>query len=511
MQTYAPGLPITAAADQSILVKHFRDFYARKGSEASFKFFFKAFFNDDVVIQRPSDYLFKTSDGTWYVEKKLRVTAVSGNPQDIVSTTITGSNTGATAAVNKVTQVVDELGAGFDLIIDDNSVQGTFSSSEQVVATAWDWINNTSSQVVMLNTSPLITDSGRWLDTKSQVSDGQILQDSTYYQNFSYVIKSGAARDLWYNSVLEQLHTAGAAFFNDQTIDIDINSTEFNTGFVTTVANETTVGIPIRIPNFNLEQGFSFDRTANFNTGTSATTSAGIIVYDANYVYPGINVTWALQYDGEFPADPRSTILVGGPSFDKTGAIIVVDDALVAQGNQVDFNQSTELYHSTSNLTLSANTVLFTYTTSVTNLNSSVVLLVTWVKDLFNNATEDNNALLVSVSSNGAFTTIFDSEIQRNYKDSAPRRSLMYANLVYLHSSNSITGLSGLDSGSSVTQASWVWTPYNKNRAGSYSRLSCRIQNITDTSLTFTVAVSGNTATWNSLDTDFLNVTVIGV
>lgn len=511
MQTYAPGMPIESAANRSILVKHFRDFYARKGNEDSFKFFFRAFFNDEAEIQRPSDYLFKTSDGTWYVERKLRTTKVTGDPFSIVNTVITGSSTGARAAVNKVSLVTDDLGTGYDVILQNGSVVGTFSSSEQITATAWDWVNNTSSQVVMLNTQPLMVASGRWLDTKSQISDGQILQDSNYYQNFSYIIKTKANRELWYESVLNQLHVAGNAVFNDHTIDIDIDSAAFNTGFVTTVGNETTIKVPIGIPNFNLEPGFTFDRIANFQTGTSATTTAGSIVYDATYTYPGLNVTWALQYDGEFPATPRTTILVDGPSFDKTGATIGVDETLIAAGNNVDLNVNTELYHNTSNLTLSANTQLFTFSTSIANVASSFVLLVTWVKDFAANAAEDNNALQITVSSTATFTTVFDAETQRNYKDIAVNRSLLYPKSPYLQSSNSIAGLSGLGSGSSVASASWVWIPYNKLRAGSYSRFTCRFDNINSSSFTFTVAVSGNTATWNSLDTDYLNVTVVGI
>lgn len=510
MQTYAPGMPLDSAADRSILVKHFRDFYARKGSEASFKFFFRAFFNDEVEIQKPSDFLFKTSDGTWYVERKLRVIAVSGDPFSIVSTNIVGSSSGAVAAVNKVSLVTDDQGTGYDIILQNGSIQGTFSSSEQIVATAWNWTTNTSSQVVMLNTAPLSVDGGRWLDTKSQVSDGQILQDSRYYQNFSYIIRSQVDRTQWYNSILEQLHTAGAAIFNDRIINIDIDAQEFNTGFVTTVSNETTVGIPIKIPNFNLEPGFSFDRTANFYTGTSATTTAGSVVYDSTYTYPGLNVTWALQYDGEFPASPRTTIFTDGPSFDKTGATIGVDEQIIAEGNNVNFTLNTELYHNTSTLSLGSGTVLHTVSGDIVNPNSSLILLITWMKDYTNNADEANNALQITVSSTGAFTTIFDAETQRVYKDIAVNRTLLYTKLTYLHSSNTITGLNNLDSGSSVTEASWVWDPYNKNRAGSYSRFACRFENINSSSFTFTIAVSGNTAVWNSLDSDFLNVTVIG-
>ena len=508
MSTYAPGMPLESAADRSILVKYFRDFYDRKGSEESFKFFFRAFFNDQINVQRPADFLFKTSDGSWYVERSLRVTAVTGDPRGVASTTSTGSSTGATAAVNQVDQITDDAGVAYNIILQTRGSTGTFSSSEFITATAWDWVNNTSSQVVMLNTAPVRVANGRWLDTKSQVSDGQVLQDSFYYQNFSYVIQSHISLSEWYTSILEQLHPTGNAVFNNMVIDTDVDNTV--SGFATTVVAETVVDIPIGIPTFYIGPGYTFDRVADFFTGTSATTSAGAIVYDDTYIYAGENVTWALQAepDAIVYGTARATITTGGPSMDKIEAGVAVDDSLITQGNQVNFSSITELYHSSSILALVSGTVIRTTSISVANSLSSIALLVTWMKDFTGNASEVNNQLEITVSSAGLFTAVFDAELQRNYKDIGIRRTQLYAGAAYLNSSNAVVG--SIVSGDSANSVTITWTPTNILRAGAYSRCSLRIDAPVNTSLTITVAVAGGTGTWNATATDFLNATVIG-
>ena len=59
LNTFVPNLPNESAVDDTILVKYFRQYFQLKGSEKSFKFFFKAFFNDDITVSYPRDQLFK--------------------------------------------------------------------------------------------------------------------------------------------------------------------------------------------------------------------------------------------------------------------------------------------------------------------------------------------------------------------------------------------------------------------------------------------------------------------
>ena len=58
----------------------------------------------------------------------------------------------------------------------------------------------------------------RWLNDDGKVSVKKFIQDSRFYQSFSYVIKTGQTIDFWKDSVKKLLHPAGFAFFGQVTI-----------------------------------------------------------------------------------------------------------------------------------------------------------------------------------------------------------------------------------------------------------------------------------------------------
>lgn len=626
LQTYLPNLPHISSADSTLLIKYFRDFYERKGSENSFKFFFKAFFNDDIVVKRPRESLFKTSDSVWVAQKSLRVTPVTGNITRLASAIITGSSTGATAAVNEVVQV--NLNNTYDLLIQRDTIAGTFSSSEQIVAYVWDFETDTSSRVVVANTLPMQTAAGKNLDSHSQLSSDQILQDSFYHQNFSYVVQSRINLEEWQEAVLQQLHPTGHAFFNERIVDttpLTVTST-----FVRTTRVATNIKL-FDQDDFYIAPGYSFDRIADFRTGTSATTTAGAITYDATYAYQGENVTWALQKGGDntifgdrvitgttsyltswtisvpatssvdttlttsrtqigrvyalylydtdnlsdylevvdlnttsvvatgisyadantstnnlvlttswayvigieelstleetaaFNGDLTTSVvtfygynrteLVGeGPTFDKVGAGIAVGSQIITDGLGIDTSVVTQVYHSTTSLSLSAGTIV----TGASIFDAtSCLLIITWMKDPSGNAAgEENNKLTLSVSSTAGMAISYDDELQRNYRYYAQGDSLFYRNMTFYNSSNTLVNISGHDSGESIpggTAAVFNFTPFNVNRSQSFSRMILRIDSVGLGNTTeFSLRVSSGTAVFAAEPEDHLNVIVVG-
>ena len=58
----------------------------------------------------------------------------------------------------------------------------------------------------------------RWTNDDGKLSVKKYIQDSRYYQSFSYVIKTGQTIDFWRDSVKKLLHPAGFAFFGQITI-----------------------------------------------------------------------------------------------------------------------------------------------------------------------------------------------------------------------------------------------------------------------------------------------------
>jgi hypothetical protein len=628
---YIPNLPQNYAADPAILVKYFRDFYEAKGTENSFKFFFRAFFDDDITISRPRESVFKTSDSVWIQQQYLRVSADIGRPEQLLGSFITGSSTGARGAVNQVIQVA--AGRYYDLLMLKDTVTGTFSSSETVTGYYFDTGLDTSVAITVTNTLPLQTAPGRSLDSRSQLSSDQILQDSFFYQNFSYVVRSRVNLDQWRQAILSQLHPTGHAFFNERVVDgIPLSVTS---NFIRSTQINTTVTFA-EDRDFYIAAGYAFDRLADFRTGTSATTSAGAIVYDPGFAYQGENVTFALQKGGDntifgdreitgstsyltsfttttftdtedTPAtvtsvvhlaytinidegvgldeqldasnvtDPvgdygdqttsltvtdstlaitasqsqsssiwstsyfvdansfanhaedfffdgdlttsvvtffgfsRTEIVGAGPTFDKVGAGVSVNEQIVLDGLGVDSSLVTQYFHSETSLTLSANTVVITG--SIFDA-TSCLLIVTWMKDPSGNATNEiNNALTISVSSTAGIYVLFNEELQRNYRSLALGDSLFYPKLTYYNSSNTLVNTAGDQHGDEITggtATSFDFVPFNVNRSQSYSRAVIRIDqvglgNTTD----FSVKVKSG-ASFNALAEDHLNIVVVG-
>lgn len=68
---------------------------------------------------------------------------------------------------------------------------------------------------------------GYWKDSRGKISDSNYLQDNYYYQEYSYVIRSGVASNKWLDILKKTLHPAGTEVFGEliitQTVDYSTN------------------------------------------------------------------------------------------------------------------------------------------------------------------------------------------------------------------------------------------------------------------------------------------------
>ena len=511
MNQYMSEFPQEPAADRSLLIKHFRRFYERKGTTSSFEFFFRAFFEDEVEVNRPADILFSTSDGEWYIETYMRVAAVSGDPMDLEHTTITGSSTGATAAVDQVHFVNEGTGNYYNLTLQPGSVVGTFSSSETITGYLWNHSTHVSSLITMTANTAVITRPGRWIDTKSQISADQILQDSFYYHRYSYVIKSRINKDLWYRSILNHIHPAGTRFFSEHIIDDRV--VESTSSHAVTLA-ETTVQIPT-IRDFYVAPGYAFDRLANFKTGTSTTTSVGQgVTFDSTYTYAGENVTFALQNSGDDGTRPQ--VVLGGASWDKIGAGVSTVPEYVTWGNSINSSVIVTKFNQSTSIALSAGTTLASFNVQLSSNLTSILVALTWHKDPVPQlaANETSNALAIQISTLNAaqpYVVDWDATTQRNFRNMSVGSTLVYPRLTYLNTDGiTLTSNTTVASGSSTTTVQrWTFTPANRARPQSYSRAVFRISAVSGAQVNILITVSSN-AVFNAAQTDFLNITEIG-
>ena len=69
--------------DQSLFIKQSKDFYASKGTDRSFEILFKALYNENVEVVRPSEYLLTPSNANYRVTNDLVVESISGDPTQL--------------------------------------------------------------------------------------------------------------------------------------------------------------------------------------------------------------------------------------------------------------------------------------------------------------------------------------------------------------------------------------------------------------------------------------------
>ena len=109
----AKNIPVELAGDKRLLLKHLREFYLSRGSEASFQFLFNALFSKDSSLFYPSTQILRASDGKWIQEISIFVRLNEGTESlHIASGKFVTINTGTktlTTFVNAVNQYSNNI------------------------------------------------------------------------------------------------------------------------------------------------------------------------------------------------------------------------------------------------------------------------------------------------------------------------------------------------------------------------------------------------------------------
>ena len=81
-------------------------FYDAKGTDEGFKILFKALYGDEVKVIKPSDFLFRPSDGDYLITEDYVVEKVSGDPLELKNLTLFQESTKARGTVTNVQNVL---------------------------------------------------------------------------------------------------------------------------------------------------------------------------------------------------------------------------------------------------------------------------------------------------------------------------------------------------------------------------------------------------------------------
>jgi len=137
---YMADLPLDEAGVK-VLVRNILDLYQRKGSASGIKLFFQMFYNKDVEVVYPAANMLKVSDSKWKTGNYLQMYpnnnqffSPTGEQYDystLLSRNITGSFSGAKAAVDKINTIL--LNGILTPIIYIDQVRGSFQKYDQLL------------------------------------------------------------------------------------------------------------------------------------------------------------------------------------------------------------------------------------------------------------------------------------------------------------------------------------------------------------------------------------------
>ena len=124
--------------DKRKLIKNIKSVYRAKGTARGHEVFFRFLFNLDSEIFYPREQMLRVSDGQFDTKKVLRAIATVGDTSDLIGRTITGQTSSATAIIENVFKF--QIGANevTEFILNQESISGTFVTSEEVRGTETD-------------------------------------------------------------------------------------------------------------------------------------------------------------------------------------------------------------------------------------------------------------------------------------------------------------------------------------------------------------------------------------
>lgn len=105
------------AADPKVFYDHLSQLWAAKGSEESIKTFFRLFLDDEITVYYPWESVLIPSDGRWRIDQILRVSMISGDPNDFTGKTVRQIGGDGVATVSKVEKSIYRDGTVYDLYL----------------------------------------------------------------------------------------------------------------------------------------------------------------------------------------------------------------------------------------------------------------------------------------------------------------------------------------------------------------------------------------------------------
>jgi hypothetical protein len=175
--SYAADLPLEEiTTNKPLFLKRVRDLYRNKGNEKGYDLLFRILYNETVDFFYPYNYVIRPSDGKIRVDNtvKLYPSNTSQNLFELENTLLVGSNTNASAIVTSVIKYNIGQYEVYEALLDEKSIKGEFSTTEQLYADKLISVETNSFQRILANAYPVIK-SVDILDPGKGYGEGQLV------------------------------------------------------------------------------------------------------------------------------------------------------------------------------------------------------------------------------------------------------------------------------------------------------------------------------------------------
>ena len=212
------AVPRDFATDPRTFYKHLIEFYRSRGTPESITSFFRTIYDDDVETYFPYIDILSPSDGDW-TDQAADIISNQGNYTPTNTITVSGTPT-VVSGNNDATQA---------LIFDDDIV--FVNNVYQTPGTDYveEVYSDTTTKYRLTFTSALANGDvvktypkGLFTTANGFLSNKKFIQDSYYYQKFSYVLKTGKNISDWKNAFTRLIHPAGFIFFGEINIFVKL-------------------------------------------------------------------------------------------------------------------------------------------------------------------------------------------------------------------------------------------------------------------------------------------------
>ena len=212
------AIPRDFATNPRMFYKRLVEFYKSRGTPESITSFFRMIFDDDVETYFPFVDILNPSDGDW-TDQTAAIIAdrTVFTPANVITISVTPTVVSGNNDDNQ------------PLLLDDHVVFVNNSYQTPVTDYAEQVYSDTTTKYKLTFTSALSNGDvvrtyakGLFTTANGFLSDKKFLQDSYYYQQFSYVLKTGKNIADWKNSFTRLVHPAGFKFFGEIVILIQL-------------------------------------------------------------------------------------------------------------------------------------------------------------------------------------------------------------------------------------------------------------------------------------------------